>query len=95
MGETRVKATMYNTGGFPCIKLHDDPNVEIVVEVYNCDAKPLQRMDRLEGVSHGMYKRKSIKTEWGPTWIYEWGNGVHRYPVIESGDWKKRNEVVG
>jgi len=84
---------MYSLGGFPAIKLHGDIHVRVLVEVYEVDKSTLARMDRLEGVSHGMYVRKSVNTKYGKTYIYEWGSHTHRFPVIEGGDWKKRGEV--
>lgn len=88
-----IKATMYSLGGFPCIKLHDDPNgPDVYIEIYECDKHTLAKMDHLEGVDHGMYRRVSIHTVYGKVYVYEWEGLVHRYPVVECGDWKKRND---
>lgn len=55
-----------------------------MAEVYEVSDDTLMRLDRLEGVGYGMYRRVPIHDG---IFIYEWDRDVDGLPVIESGDW--------
>ncbi|HIF45194.1 MAG TPA: hypothetical protein EYQ73_00110 [Candidatus Poseidoniales archaeon] len=54
----------------------------------------LQRLDSIEGVDAGLYRRHiiSVETDIGPQWAWTYFyNGEEKNNQIESGSWKNRN----
>jgi gamma-glutamylcyclotransferase (GGCT)/AIG2-like uncharacterized protein YtfP len=67
---------MYSLGQYPCI-IPGTSEDKIVVEVWDyADVDSgtldvlLNRLDGIEGVAHGLYKRAVVETSIGPAYIY-------------------------
>ncbi len=64
----------------------------IVGEVYEVDDRVLKRLDVLEGVDSGFYRRILVGTPLGECWIYVMDDVDDEWPIISNGDWVRRYE---
>lgn len=62
VGETRTVPgfRLYSLGGFPGMVPQPDDQTGVVGEVWSVDAPALVRLDGLEGLSEGMYRRERV-----------------------------------
>ena len=101
LGKDSIKATLYNLGWYPGIKLAEDPektDVYTVVDVYempkNDMVNYLRRMDRYEGYvpeqpAESLFKRKKVMLNENneEVFVYEYCFDVNNDDIIEDGDW--------
>lgn len=81
-------------GGFPGIV--PNPKSAIVGELYSgVTPELLKRLDQYEGYdgdhAGSMYLRVVVPEF--QAYIYVWNGTADRYPVIETGDWKKQKDI--
>lgn len=99
LGEDEVNGRLYHIGGGVGLRLDEHPvpqHVRAKVEVFEIPETLFGWLDEIEGVEHGVYTRKLIKTINGvESWIYEHsyyedepGAYGHRLKVIEDGMYK-------
>lgn len=82
---------LLHLGGFPAIVPVARPGAgaAIVGEVYECDARTMRDLDRLEGAPDFYYRTQVTLDTGDQAWIYilNRDNDNAAYPVIPSGDW--------
>ncbi len=82
---------MFSLGSFPGIR---EGNGAIFVEVYEVDAKTIERLDVLEGFRtkghpSNFYEKENIETKFGDAIIYTLESERYRsQPIVSSGNWK-------
>lgn len=52
---------LYSLGGFPGMVTKDDDTEGVTGEVWSVDSEALVRLDALEGLDEGMYRREAVK----------------------------------
>ena len=77
--------TMLNLGPYPGVI--DRGNSAIFGEIYLIDHNTLLKLDQLEDYPR-TYTRRTIRTQYGPAWIYLYQLAVGREPVIRDGNWR-------
>ena len=81
---------LHDLGPFPAAEPVDVVwSPSIVGEVYEVDDETLKKLDTLEGVDSGFYRRIRVGTPLGECWIYVMDD-VNDYPIISNGDWVNR-----
>jgi gamma-glutamylaminecyclotransferase len=62
LGETRTQPgfRLYDLGGYPGMIAHIDDRQGVAGEVWSIDARTLQKLDVLEGLAEGLYRRERI-----------------------------------
>lgn len=105
---TVAGARMFDYGGFPFVRLTDNPDERVVVEVMSPDsdgyADTLARLDMLEGYRPGRDGNLYVRTEVMVSlagggevmaWMYVAGDdGRAGLPRISSGDWVRHRESI-
>ncbi len=89
-GETLPQYELYNLGSFPA--LAEGGGVSVKGEIYEVSPKDLKLIDALEG-HPDWYERRPLELKDGTkveTYIMPKHN-VKDYPIIDSGDWRKRS----
>ena len=89
--------TLHTLGAFPGIKRADPwDTVKGVVLTFTDIEKALPVLDKLEGVSWGMYQRERVNVQLDngtalQCWTYIYGNpsALTRDNLIETGEWTK------
>jgi gamma-glutamylcyclotransferase (GGCT)/AIG2-like uncharacterized protein YtfP len=81
---------MYNTGsGYPAVcETAGASTSPVVGEVWFVNKDTLDRLDILEGVPH-LYKRESINTHYGSTYIYVYNQEISGMRRVTGGRWEK------
>lgn len=70
LGEASIEGTMFHLGAFPAINLSEQ-FCRINGEVYEVNWDHIYKMDLLEGVGHGFYKRiQGLVAPHGVVWMY-------------------------
>jgi len=101
LGFAHTKGKMYHLGGFPGVRLSDDPEDLVWGEVYEVDDATLKTLDRLEGVDHGFYNRVETVVTYRnehagerpeKVYIYEYGNQPNEHNRILTGDWVHQHD---
>ncbi|MDG3087028.1 gamma-glutamylcyclotransferase [Vibrio hannami] len=87
MYETEPNFQLFDLGQYPGLMegMHS-----ITGEVYRVSDSTLAELDILEDVPIE-YRRESIETPFGQTWIYIYQQPVTQDQVIDSGNWLNRN----
>jgi gamma-glutamylaminecyclotransferase len=61
LGRTVPGFRLYSLGGFPGMVTQEGDEAGVTGEVWAVDAEALVRLDGLEGVDEGLYRRESVK----------------------------------
>ena len=84
LAKTAPRYTLFDLGvGFP--GMVEGGESSVVVELYEVDAATLARLDRLEGVDHGLYRRVSI----------ELADGLQVSGYLLGGGWRGEKRAIG
>lgn len=100
VGDAAVYGVLYSLGGFPGLRLDDLAPTWVQGEVWTVDDETLERLDRLEGVSHGFYRRVRVSVELlagtsAEAWVYEINERhIRGCSRVASGDWSLRHFEV-
>ena len=92
-------AKLYNLGSFPGIKLSDNPDDEVIGEMFEIPLEKLSTIDRLEGYnphkeSTSMYSRIEVVLSSGETaYTYRYNGSTTEESRIQFGDWRKRRQL--
>lgn len=100
VGDAAVYGALYSLGGFPGLRLDDVAPTWVQGEVWTVDDETLERLDRLEGVSHDFYRRVLVSVELlAGTSVEAWAYEINERHVrgrsrVASGDWSLRHFEV-
>lgn len=76
---------LFDLGSYPGIKVSEDPNKELVVDLFNCSEPCFKTIDGMEKGANYSSKTITINGEEYTIYIY---NG-RTNTLVESGDWSK------
>lgn len=86
--------------GVPGIVPCSDPRMGVLCEIYDVDPSTLKKLDGLENIDEGMYRRATFTTPlWGKVMVYEMGpmtfknifRGGRELLIFKDGDYKSRD----
>ena len=79
---------------FPAVRQTGRTEDVVTGELYSVSGTMIRRLDQIEDVGGGMYRRVQIDVGEGlEAWVYVWGVNEKMWqaaPVITSGDWINR-----
>lgn len=84
---TAARFSLWSLGSYPVACA--DGTMQLYGEVYRVDERCLSLLDQLEEVPE-YYQRASIKTPWGPTWIYLQPGPPSGSRLLPAGNWRRR-----
>lgn len=83
---------LYDLGSYPGIKLSEDPNKELVVDMMQCSDECFDSINRME-LGAGYTTHQVVINE-VPYTIYLYQGRVSENRLVESGDWSKNQHKV-
>lgn len=93
IGQERVPGKLYAVSWFPGAVLGEDKEETILCDVYETDNEAvLTRLDQYEGFnperqSESLFVRRTVDSNYGPCFIYEYNQNVQGSAYVEGGDW--------
>jgi len=89
IAETDSSYKLYKVDWFPGMVKSNDGEGGVKGEVYEISREALQKIDRYEGISSGLFVREEINTTSGKLIAYLYNDEVNESNFIESGIWKE------
>lgn len=85
IGTDEVRGNLYSVyDQYPAAILDENSSNSFMVTIHRIPIDYFPKLDAYEGVDSGLYTRRRITTEFGPTWIYEFNDDVSDMERINS-----------